>query len=133
MTAEAKKLLLDALEAGQSIQQRCAGHTLEQYHTDRWFRRTIEREFEIVGEALNRLDRLDPVLAGGITAIRKIVDFRNRIIHGYDAVDDELVWGVVEKHLPQLVQELTALFEIKAPETERHDDTRPPINPDSAS
>jgi uncharacterized protein with HEPN domain len=110
MTAEAKKLLLDALEAGRSIQQRCAGQTLEQYQADRWFRRTIEREFEIVGEALNRLDRLEPLVASRIAALRKIVDFRNRITHGYDAVDDELVWGVVEKHLPQLVRELTALL-----------------------
>ena len=58
MRAEEKKLLLDVQEAAQSIEQRCAGHAFETYSADRWFRRAVEREFEIIGEALNRLDRL---------------------------------------------------------------------------
>jgi uncharacterized protein with HEPN domain len=53
MRAEEKKLLLDVSEACLSIEQRCAGHTFEEYTTDRWFRRAVEREFEIIGEALN--------------------------------------------------------------------------------
>jgi len=56
MRAEEKKLLLDVSEACQSIEQRCAGHTFDGYTADRWFRRAVEREFEIIGEALNRLD-----------------------------------------------------------------------------
>jgi uncharacterized protein with HEPN domain len=132
MRAEEKKLLLDVSEACQSIEQRCAEHTFEEYCSDRWFRRTVEREFEIIGEALraclkktietrcgrfgvpplggfcaappkggtpnrvfkqalNRLDRLAPAVAARVTSLRHIVDFRNRIIHGYDSVDDVIV------------------------------------------
>jgi len=110
MRAEEKKLLLDAQEAGQSIRQRCAGHTFDEYTVDRWFRRAVEREFEIIGEALSRLDRLAPETAARITALRRIVDFRNRIIHGYDSVDDVIVWRTIEHHLPLLLSEVEALL-----------------------
>ena len=53
MRAEAKKLLLDVQEAGQSIRARCAGHIFDEYAADRWFRRAVEREFEIIVEALH--------------------------------------------------------------------------------
>jgi len=112
MRIETKKLLLDALEACQSIQQHCANRTLEQYFADRWFRRAVEREFEIIGEALNRLDRLDAATAGRITALRRIVDFRNRIIHGYATVDDKVVWGIVATDLPVLKSEIEKLMPV---------------------
>ena len=110
MTVETKKLLLDVREAGNSILDHTTGKTLADYASDRFFRRAVEREFEIIGEALNRLARMDPPTAGRITEMRRIVDFRNRITHGYDSIDDEVVWGVCEKHLPQLVREVTALL-----------------------
>ena len=110
MRAEEKKFLLDVLEACQSIQQRCAGHTFEEYAADRWFRRAVEREFEIIGEALNRLDRLAPATAALITSLRRIVDFRNRIIHGYDSVDDVIVWRTAQQHLPTLQTEVETLL-----------------------
>lgn len=110
MRLETRKLLLDALEACQSIQEHCVGRKLDDYRADRWFRRGVEREFEIIGEALNRLGRLDNATALRITEMRCIVDFRNRIIHGYDAIDDQVVWGVIEKHLPILRKELEGLM-----------------------
>jgi uncharacterized protein with HEPN domain len=110
MRAEEKKLLLDVSEACQSIEQRCAGHTFEEYIADRWFRRAVEREFEIIGEALNRLDRLAPAVAARITSLRHIVDFRNRIIHGYDSVDDVIVWRTIQHHLPALKAEVERLL-----------------------
>jgi uncharacterized protein with HEPN domain len=110
MRAEEKKLLLDVSEACLSIEQRCAGHTFDQYTADRWFRRAVEREFEIIGEALNRLDRLAPVVAARVTSLRHIVDFRNRIIHGYDSVDDVIVWRTVQHHLPMLKAEVESLL-----------------------
>ena len=116
MRPEVKKLLLDVLDSSRSIQQRCADQTLEQYASDRWFRRGVEREFEIIGEALNRLSQLAPEVAGRIHSLRRIVDFRNRIIHGYDSVDDTIVWGVVESSLPTLIAEVTIL--LKAAEVE---------------
>jgi uncharacterized protein with HEPN domain len=110
MRAEEKKLLLDVSEACQSIEQRCAGHTFDEYAAERWFRRAVEREFEIIGEALNRLDRLSPAVAARITSLRHIVDFRNRIIHGYDSVDDVIVWRTVQHYLPMLKVEIDGLL-----------------------
>ena len=110
MKSQAKKLLLDALEAGRSIQKRCAGRTFAEYEGDRWFRRTVEREFEIIAEALNRLSQFDPSVAAAISELPRIVGFRNRIIHGYDTVDDATVWGVVEGHLPRLLEEIEKLL-----------------------
>ena len=111
MTVATKKLLLDVREAGKSILQHTTGKTLIEYSADRFFRRAVEREFEIIGEGLNRIDRLDSATAGQISELRKIVDFRNRIIHGYDTIDDAVVWGIIETHLPRLVKEVADLLE----------------------
>jgi uncharacterized protein with HEPN domain len=111
MTVATKKLLLDVREAGESILQHTAGKTLAEYSADRFFRRAVEPEFEIVGEALNRIDRLDPPTAARISELRLIVDFRNRIIHGYDTVDDTVGWGIVEEHLPALIREVAGLLD----------------------
>lgn len=110
MERQTKKLLLDAIEAGRSIQARCIGRSFAEYEGDRWFRRTVEREFEIIGEALNRLGQVDPDAAASISELPRIVGFRNRIIHGYDTVDDATVWGVVEAHLPRLLEEIQRLL-----------------------
>ncbi len=104
MTVATQKLLLDVREAGLSILQHIGGKTLAEFL--RW---AVEREFEIIGEPLSRLDRIDGTTAARISELRSIVDFRNRIIHGYDTVDDVVVWGVVEKHLPILLQEISDL------------------------
>ncbi|MCI0748291.1 MAG: DUF86 domain-containing protein [Verrucomicrobia subdivision 3 bacterium] len=111
MRAEEKKLLLDVLEACQSIQQHCATRTFEQYIAERWFRRAVEREFEIIGEALHRLERFAPVTAARITSLRRIIDFRNRIIHGYDSVDDVIVWQTAQQHLPLLLSEVKGMLQ----------------------
>ncbi len=106
MTLAAKKFLLDALEAGESILEHTASRSLDNYRNDRFFRRAVEREFEIIGEALNRLAQIDADTAAKLSELRRVVDFRNRIIHGYDTIDDVVVWGVVQSHLPKLVSEV---------------------------
>ena len=106
-----RKLLLDVRDAGESVLQHTAEKNLAEYSANRFFRRAVEREFEIIGEALNRIDRLDPPAASRISELRLIVDFRNRIIHGYDTVDDRVVWGIVEKHLPRLIEEVGSLLD----------------------
>lgn len=111
MTVATKKLLLDVREAGESILQHTSGKTLREYSADRFFRRAVEREFEIIGEALRGIEQRDPPTAARISELRRIIDFRNRIIHGYDTVDDTVVWGVIEKHLPLLIKEVTDLLE----------------------
>jgi uncharacterized protein with HEPN domain len=73
-------------------------------------RAAVEREFEIIGEALGQLAKLDEELAAGISEQRAIVAFRNILIHGYAEVDDRLVWDVVETKLPVLIREIDALL-----------------------
>jgi uncharacterized protein with HEPN domain len=111
MENRAKKLLFDVLASGRSILQWCSGRSFGDYEQDRQFRRAVEREFEIIGEALSRLTQADPALAARIGDIHRIIGFRNRIIHGYDAIDDAAVWGVAEGYLPRLVAEVEALLE----------------------
>ena len=110
MENRAKKLLFDVLESGRSIRQWCGARTFSDYGGDRQFRRAVEREFEVIGEALNRLSQIDSVLAARIGERQRIIGFRNRIIHGYDAIDDAAVWGVVESHLPRLIAEVETLL-----------------------
>ena len=69
-------------------------------------RAAVERQFEIVGEALVQLAKLDEKLAARISEHRRIIAFRNILIHGYADVDDRLVWDVVETKLPVLRREL---------------------------
>lgn len=111
MAVATKKLLLDVRDAGESILQHTTGKSLAEYAADRFLRRAVEREFEIIGEALNRIDRLDPATAARISERRRIVDFRNRIIRGYDTIDGVVVLGVVEKYLPLLVRETSQLLD----------------------
>jgi uncharacterized protein with HEPN domain len=72
-------------------------------------KRAIERNVEIIGEAANRIiERMPDV---NITDIRKIIDTRNRIIHGYDSVSDDVIWAIVVKYLPILKDEVTNLLD----------------------
>lgn len=78
------------------------------YKKDLRTRRAVERNIEIIGEALSRILTKDPEI--NISNSRKIVDTRNRIIHGYDSVSDEIIWGIVIKHLPVLQKEVQSLI-----------------------
>ena len=79
------------------------------YISDVCLRRAIERNITIIGEAMNRLLQLASDIK--ITAARKIVDTRNYVIHGYDSVTDEIMWGIVVRHLPILKAEVKQLIE----------------------
>ena len=72
-------------------------------------RAAVERQFEIIGEAMAQLARVDEAVAPRISGYRRIIAFRNVLIHGYADVDDRLVWDVVETSLPTLVEEIDAL------------------------
>ena len=71
-------------------------------------RRGIERELEIIGEAANRILKLDPSI--NIDNARKIVDLRNWVIHGYDRIDDVIIWGIVSRQLPILKEQVDNLL-----------------------
>ena len=79
------------------------------FQNDLKTKRAIERNLEIIGEAVGRILKVEPSIQ--ISESRKIVDTRNRIIHGYDTVSDEVLWGIVNKSLPVLDQEVKALLD----------------------
>jgi len=84
-------------------------NTFEDYKSNKLLRRGIERELEIIGEATSRILKIDQNVA--ISNSRRIVDLRNWVIHGYDKVDDIIVWGIVSKDLPQLKEEVDKLID----------------------
>jgi uncharacterized protein with HEPN domain len=74
----------------------------------RFLRRSVERELEIIGEAMNRILKVDPAFE--VSNARKIVDLRNRVIHAYDSINDGIIWGIVINHLPPLKVEIEKLL-----------------------
>ena len=109
MRDEALKLLDDIQQALEDIEDFTEGLTLTDYHGDALRRAAVERKFEIIGEACNRLSIRDEMTYERISHAPQIIGFRNRLIHGYDAVDDAIVWDVVKSKLPLLKQEIASL------------------------
>jgi uncharacterized protein with HEPN domain len=110
MRLETRKYLFDMQQAAEHIARFTAGRTFEDYAADLMLRSAVERQFEILGEALGKLRKLDLELAGRIPDHRRIIAFRNVLVHGYDAILDEVVWGVVETQLPSLRVTLAKLL-----------------------
>ncbi len=110
MQPKTPKLLADILDATRFILDSVQAKTLEDYRANRALRQAIERNFEIIGEAVNRLGRIDPSVAAKISNSARIVAFRNLLIHGYDLIDDKEVWQVITGSLPTLLAEIQALL-----------------------
>jgi uncharacterized protein with HEPN domain len=91
MEREAKKLLLDILTSCRAIRDFTSGKSFHDYEQTRQLRSATEREFEVIGEALNRLRKSAPEATANISSTEAIIAFRNRIIHSYDSVDDLIV------------------------------------------
>jgi uncharacterized protein with HEPN domain len=106
MQLEIRKYLYDIDEAAELLSGFVAGKSLEDYLSDPLLQSGVERQFEIIGEAINRLAKLAPAVAERITDSRKIVSFRNILIHGYADIDDLLVWDIVQTRLPGLRREI---------------------------
>ncbi len=79
-----------------------------EFRKDLKTKRAIERNIEIIGEAVSRILKFNPQI--NITQARKIVDTRNRIIHGYDTVSEEIIWSIVVRDLPMLSREIEILI-----------------------
>ena len=115
MRRDPKAYLWDALEAIDAIEAFTRGKSREDFQQDLMLRSAVERQFEIVGEALNRLARYDQSLATQIPDLGQIVAFRNILIHGYAIVDSNRVWRVVHESLPELRDAINRLLDEPAP------------------
>lgn len=105
-----KKYLLDVLTSIEEVESFFDNKPklFDDFYSDLLLRRAIERNIEIIGEAMNRILRIDESIA--ITNARKIVDARNYIIHGYDSLSPDILWSMVINHLPRLKKEVIALL-----------------------
>jgi uncharacterized protein with HEPN domain len=110
MQPESPKLLEDIRVAAEYILRVTSGKRPSNYLADELLRPAVERHFEIIGEALNRLLKRDPAVAGRIKDHAQIIAFRNVLIHGYDAIDHRRVWDAIEHSLPVLHEQVKALI-----------------------
>ena len=111
MRPDPRKYLWDALHAAELVQDFARGQSFTDYQSDAKLRSAVERQFEIIGEALNQLSKVDPVAASRFPELGRIVAFRNILIHGYATVDDALVWQLLIDKLPGLRQALNELLD----------------------
>ena len=110
MKLEARKYLHDIERAATLIEQFVAGKGPADYAEDAMLRSAVERQFEVIGEAVGQLARADESIVERIGDYQQIIAFRNILIHGYADVDDRLVWSVVETRLQRLIAEVRGLL-----------------------
>ncbi len=112
MKPKAKKYLYDMYQAIVELEEiiKVFDNSFNKYKVNLTAKRAVERELEIIGEALNKAVQEDPTIV--IEGQQKIISLRNYIIHAYDSVQDEIIWGIVIKNVPVLKYELAGLLEI---------------------
>lgn len=110
MQRDPRKYLWDGLQAARRLDEFTSGKSFDDYQRDELLKSAVERQLEIIGEALNQLSKIDPDLAAKVPELPRIVAFRNILIHGYAMVDDAIVWQVLTDRLPTLTQVLQKLL-----------------------
>ncbi len=110
MNDEIKTTLFDITQSIEDIESFVEGMEFPDFQVDRKTQRAVEREFEIIGEALIRIRRKAPELLDPITDHQQIIGFRNVIAHGYDVLDEEIVWDAVQKHMPVLKTDVKSML-----------------------
>jgi len=110
MQLEAKKFLYDIKQAADLLSEFVRDKTIDDYLEETMLRSAVERQFEIIGEALSRLAKINKDIAEQITRYQRIIAFRNILIHGYAQVDDHVVWDVLKENLPTLKNEVAKLL-----------------------
>jgi uncharacterized protein with HEPN domain len=111
MPRDERAYLTDILESCDAIAGAVRDLDLTAYQRTRLIRSSVEREFIIIGEAVAALARIAPGTFAAITRARRIIEFRNRLTHAYRAVDDALVWAIIETDVPVLRQECGVLMQ----------------------
>lgn len=109
MQREARQYLFDIKESIDSIWEYLGDkYDFNIYLNNKLLRRGVERELGIIGEAISKLIKLDNKI--NISNSRRIIDLRNWVIHGYDKVDDVIIWGIITRDIPILKNEIEKLI-----------------------
>lgn len=109
MDSRVEKYLMDIKAGIKSIEEFIGPiKNFNEFQSNKILRRAIERELEIIGEAVNRILKLEPKI--NLENAKRIVSTRNHIIHAYDSVDDQVIWGIVINHLPKLEMQVANLL-----------------------
>ena len=98
--------LSESIEAAERITSFVHGRSLTDYESDVMLRSAVERQFEIIGEALRRLEDVSHDVASLISSRRRIIAFRNQLAHGYFAIQHDVVWAITQNDLLRLIDEL---------------------------
>ncbi len=111
MQRDPRAFLWDVREAALAIQSFTAGMDAAAYASNAMAQAAVERKFEIIGEALNQLAKVDATLAARIPELPQIVAFRNQLIHGYATVNVGTVWNIARNALPSLIDAAQVLLD----------------------
>jgi uncharacterized protein with HEPN domain len=107
---EPEKYLYDMLSSCEFLLEFTLGRTVNDYIKDRAFRSAIERELQIIGEALLQLDKVNPEIARQIPDYLNIIGFRHILVHGYDSLNPTTIWNVIETKLESLKTKIQSLL-----------------------
>lgn len=110
MRLETKTFLFDIQQAVNLVTAFIQGKSFTDYASDPMLRSAVERQLEIIGEALSKLVKADPAVAATISEHRRVIAFRNILVHGYAQVDHGIVWSILETKLPVMQREVEALL-----------------------
>lgn len=105
-----QKYLYDIIDGCEFLLDFTKDKTVEDYKSDRAFRSAVERELQIIGEAITQLDSVNPETAEKISEHRNIIGFRNMLVHGYDKLNPDTVWNVIEVKLGNLLNQSRELI-----------------------
>ena len=111
MDESIRKYLDDMLQAIYELEmaEDSFGRLYEIFENDVIFRKFVERNIEILGEAMNRILKIEPQI--NVTSARKLVDTRNYVIHAYDSLKPDILWAIVINHIPRLKKDILQIIE----------------------
>ena len=110
MRLESKKILEDIRLAAANIQNFTTNVTYDLYSSNEMIQSAVERQFEIIGEALNRLSKIDQDTLSKINHYQRIISFRNILIHAYDIIENMVVWDIIHDDVPELYNNILNLL-----------------------
>jgi uncharacterized protein with HEPN domain len=111
MQRDPKKYAHDMIESCLLIEKFISGRTSEDFNRDPLLRSAVERQFQIIGEALQQLHKVAPLLASQISEYRTIINFRHILVHGYDRIENDVVWGIAQTHIRLLLEQASRIIQ----------------------